>query len=126
MLTYALDEKNDLFLRNGTISIVETSDETAQDVKTKLKTLQGEVFYDVTYGVPYFSVIFEKPFDKDLADSIIIQTIYLSRNVADISSYQSRIDTLTRRYSIDFIAVYEDQEVQGENESLAITQEFTI
>ena len=123
MITYQLNKEGDLFLRNGTIAIVSDSDETAQDIKTKLRTFQGEVFYNVVFGVPYFQVIFKKPFDKDLADSIIIQTIYSSINVSNIINFQSRVDTFSRRYFVNFIASYKNNEAE---QNITISQEFSL
>lgn len=120
-ITYEINSNSDLFLRDGTIALVKNESETAQDVKTKLKTFLGEVFYNVGIGVPYFTVIFQKPFDKDLADSIIIQNIYTSRTVLNISSFQSSVDTLTRRYIINFTMTYNNNNNQTQNINISET-----
>lgn len=133
MISYQLDPStNDLFLRNGTIATVETSEETAQDIKTKLKTIQGEVFYNVLLGVPYFQVIFSKPFDKDFADTLILQTIYSSINVASVTNFQSRVDTMMRKYYVNFTVLYANNEnnqfsnTSEINQALNINEVFTI
>lgn len=121
MITYKLNSSGDIFLEKGTIATVISSEETAQDVKTKLKTVTGEVFYNVDFGVPYFSVIFAKPFDKDLADSIIIQTIYSSPNVVSVDDYQSSVDTVSRLFSVDFTMTYNQD---GDEDQVRIQEEF--
>jgi hypothetical protein len=117
MITYELDnETKDLFVRNGNIALVEGVDETAQDIKTRFKTAEGEVFYDVTFGVPYFRVIFQKPFDKNLVDTIMLQTIYSSPKVTNVSSFQSNIDSFSRRYVVNFTATTRQLETVEINE----------
>jgi hypothetical protein len=120
MITYKLNDSQDIFLQNGTIATITEISEVAQDVKTKLKLIFGEVFYNTQIGVPYFTVIFVKPFKKDIADSIIIENIYSSPGVSQIENYVSIVDTVQRKLSIKFEAstVF--------SESQLISETFTI
>jgi hypothetical protein len=120
MITYELDSTKDLFLREGTIATVLDPDQVAQDIKTKLQTFQGEYFLDVEFGVPYFQTIFQKPSDIGLFDTAIRAMIYSAPGVDDITAYQSSINSIERRYRVDFTVSLVD------NTLIEISQDFTV
>ena len=59
-----LDSSGNLAVATGAAAI-------AQDVASAIETFLGEVYYDTTIGVPYFSQIFGQPFSASIASTLL-------------------------------------------------------
>lgn len=73
-----------------------------QTLKINLLFYKGEWFLDNTYGVPYFQEILGKINNTTLPDTIIIDKVLKSYNIASLESMDSTI-TSDRAYVIDNI-----------------------
>lgn len=48
----------------GNLAVATGPTAIAQDVASAISTFKGEVYYDTTQGVPYFSQVFHPPYSK--------------------------------------------------------------
>ena len=55
----------------GNIAMVSDSSAVAQDVACAVKTFLGEVYFDTTLGVPYFTQVLGKRYSRPLLESLI-------------------------------------------------------
>lgn len=99
MRTFALDESGDIYIDKMQIAFVKDNDEIAQQVGSRLRTIQGEYWYDKTYGVPYWDVI-ENSNSITVLDTAIKSVVYGTVGVKDIYRYNSSLDTVQRSYNI--------------------------
>jgi hypothetical protein len=96
MQTLLLDTvANDLVLDvNNNIAIASNPYSLAQDAASAVKTFQGECYFDVTLGIPYFAVILGKtpslPILKALFDAAALQ-------VPGVVSSQTAITAIVNR-----------------------------
>lgn len=92
-------------------SFIRDSEATIQAVYTRLRIFQGEWFLNLNEGVPYFQKILGKPFDLSAIERIIKGVIQSTEGVRSITSFDSNLDTATRRYTVTFTAttIYGDE-----------------
>ena len=58
---------------SGNLAMSTGAPALAQDVASAISTFLGEVYYDTTIGVPYFSRVFGQPFSRSIASSLLKQ-----------------------------------------------------
>lgn len=97
-----LDSKGDLAIVNGDLVLTDSSNNTAQAIRRRLCTFQGEWFLDESIGLPYFDDILGK--GKFLSD---IKVIYLREiqsvpEVAEILEFNIEENAVTRTLKINF------------------------
>jgi hypothetical protein len=75
MISLALtsEAKNwDLFLDNaGNIAVISGPEAVAQDVACALKTFLGEVYFDITLGIPYFEQVLGRAYSLPLIQALM-------------------------------------------------------
>jgi hypothetical protein len=72
MNTLQLSSSCDLVIdSSGNIAVATGGSAIAQDVASAVGTFLGEVYYDTTIGVPYFSQIFGQPFSASIASTLL-------------------------------------------------------
>ena len=65
---------NDLTVDSmGNIAMLSGADAVAQDVASAVKTFQGELFYDTTLGIPYFSQVLGQNYNPPLVKAYVEQ-----------------------------------------------------
>lgn len=97
-----LDANGELMITNGDLSLTDSSNNTAQAIRRKLCTFEGEWYLDRSIGLPYFSDVLGK--GKFLSD---IKVIYLREiqsvpEVAEILEFNISEDPRLRILKIDF------------------------
>ena len=65
-----------------------------QLIETRLQTCYGEWYLDITTGLDYFGVIFNRKAPRDLVDSAIKNVILQTQGVVGITGYFSVIDPI--------------------------------
>lgn len=92
---------DDLTLDKGLVEVVTGSDEKAQRVRSRLLTVRGEWFLDITFGLDYFGVIWNKGTTPAVLAGHIQREILLGADVGDkIIDYTQEFDNLTRKLSV--------------------------
>lgn len=94
-------DKGDLVFVNGSCPVTnDYTDSTAQRVYIMLRTFRTEWYLNDTTGVPYIQRILGKKVDKATVDRIIQECVLEVEGVADITSFESRIDS-DRVYTVE-------------------------
>lgn len=103
---------HDIDLVNGTTMVLCTQkkDLTRQRVEITLKTFLGEWFANILFGVPYFQTIYGKN-TKNAADIAIKTAIQNVEGIVELISYESSLDSTTRKLTVSFRALSEDGEI---------------
>lgn len=99
MRTFAL-KNGDIYVDKMQIAFISDNDEVAQSIGTRLSTIQGEYWYDKTYGVPYWDVI-ENANSIAILNLSIKNVIYGTDGVKDIYRFNSQLDSVARTYTIN-------------------------
>lgn len=95
---------NDIDTENNTLSLVESSEATAQRLRIKLKTFLGEWFLDTRIGMPYFQEFFVKKPNKLVMDSRIREAVEEDEGIESLNSINYDFDATTRALSFSFTA----------------------
>lgn len=105
MISRALDENNDIFVKNGRIAIVSGESQVIQHVRTRLLFYLNEWFLDQSAGTPYYQEIFVKPYNLNNIESIIKLRIAKTPELNSITSFSMNyVSPDTRLLSISFTA----------------------
>jgi hypothetical protein len=97
-----IDATGELSIVNGDLSLTDSTTNTAQAIRRRLSTFEGEWFLDEAIGLPYFNDILGK--GKFLSD---IKVIYLREiqsvpEVEEILEFNIEEDPLLRILKINF------------------------
>lgn len=87
MIGRALDQNNDLIVRNGKLLTVEAGAEVVQHVRTRLQFYLAEWFLDVNAGTPYYQEVFVKPVNLARIESIFKTRILQTPRVARLLEF---------------------------------------
>jgi hypothetical protein len=80
--TIALNAAWDTYLdQYGNIAVNTQGAAVAQDVASAIKLFQGELYFDTTQGVPYFSVLFNEVYNPVVAAGLLQQAALTVPNV---------------------------------------------
>lgn len=104
MTIKALDENNDIFLKDGKIHTVSEAPETVQQIRSRLLTYLGEWFLNTESGVDYFGIVFVKPVNLSLIESEIKSIIIGTDGVIQLNEFELDYDSTTRKLTVDFEA----------------------
>lgn len=97
-----IDETRDLIFANGDCPVTTFPVQVvAQRLFIRLRTFQGEWFYNTVYGVPYFQRIFTKT-TKGAVDAIFQDQILSENGVKRITEFSSSLNAATRKYNLSF------------------------
>ena len=77
---------------NGNIALASPPYAVAQDVASAIRTFQGELWYDTTQGIPYWTKILGKLPPASLLIELINQA---ALSVADVVTAQTSITSFT-------------------------------
>jgi len=95
---------HDILLINGQMALcTEFKDLTRQRVAITLKTFLGEWFANTGFGVPYFQTIYGKN-TKTASDIAIKSAIQSVEGVEELLSFESTLDSTTRKLTVLFKA----------------------
>lgn len=106
------DSTGDAIFINGPLTqdgiTYKAQDVVAQRLRIHLRTFLGEWDFNTTYGVPYFSRIFQKGVSKQTVDNIFREQILSEAGVLEIQTFSSSFDPLNRQYSASFVVRTEE------------------
>lgn len=113
-------DTHDLLITNGDLSLVEKSEQIAQNLKIRLQFFSGEWFLDTTKGLPFYSDILVKNPNIPDVDALIKAEILDTPGVLELLEFISSYTNASRTYSINFKVRVEN------NEDISIFQELNI
>jgi hypothetical protein len=84
---------------SGNMSIISGGLDIAQDVASAIKLFLGELYYDVTAGIPYFNSVFGPSYSSSTVQNLIQNAALTVPNVvtaiATITNFDYTMRTLT-------------------------------
>ena len=86
----------DLDITDGDLTFVRGAEAITQDVRMRLRTWLGETPYDVSAGVPYLQVIFERGVELDAVRFILENRILDTPGVEQVTELDVELNPRTR------------------------------
>lgn len=91
-LTIAVNNENDIYLVNGDIATVDSTEAKAQIISAILNTRRGELQLDTERGIPYFETVFDSPSNVQLWRAYCMKAVTELEFVSSILSFDHEID----------------------------------
>jgi hypothetical protein len=115
MKSFLLDDSNDLLVRDDTLNLTFTDENSyiLQKIKNRLLFVKNEWFLNRSLGLPYFTVILEKGVDFNFIVLLFRQEILNINGITDILEFNVDVSA-DRNFNIAFKIFYNGDEVQGE------------
>lgn len=105
MIEHALNDNNDIFIRNGSFATVSKGEQVLQHVRTRLQFYLKEWFLDTRSGTPWLQEIFVKPFNPASIESILKARIANTPELSSIIEFSMSVpDISSRKLQITFSA----------------------
>ena len=102
MITFGINDNNDLFLDNsGNIAVKKDLAAMGDIYVNKIQTNKGEIFYNSEKGVDYFNTIFGEPCYPDLFQNDVISELKDTENTQKISGYTPEISNGVYKYTVN-------------------------
>ncbi len=93
----------DIAIANNTFAIVDKNTEVRQRLLNELRSFFQEWFLDLTLGIPYIQLIFEKGTPPSVIDAIFKDKILGVPGVTELKTYEALdIDVGLRQLNVDF------------------------
>lgn len=92
---------NDTALVKGLVETVTGRDEKAQRIRSRLLTVRGEWFLDITFGLDYFGVVWVKSTPPAVLAAHIQREILRGADTGDkITDYTQELNSATRKLTV--------------------------
>lgn len=95
-----IDEKGDWTFGAGRANYADRSESVAQRVKTRLLSLEGDWFLDLSHGLPWFQLI-ERPADLARVERAVKNQILRTDGVSRLTDFSMSVDPDKRGLSIN-------------------------
>lgn len=100
MKSIALNSQNDIYTVNGNLQIATGKDAIASACQTAIRTLRGELQYNVDFGIPYFDVLYTSAPNLDMFRHYILSTAQDTDGVNAIKSLDFQINGEVLKYEL--------------------------
>jgi len=115
MIEHALDDNNDIILKNGSFITVKDGSQVVQHIRTRLLFYLGEWFMDKRAGTPWFQQVFIKPVNLTIIENVIKSRITDTPELKMITEFSmSLTDPNSRKLEITFSAETESGVINKE------------
>ena len=111
MSDFGLNSSGELDLATGDLVLIDGADAVAQQLKIRLRFIQGEWFLDQRVGIPYYSQIWVKNPNLPLVATIYRRAILSTPGVESVERLDYDFSASTREYRLDFSAKLEGEDV---------------
>ena len=102
MSAFLLTTAGDLDQTSGGIVLVDGAQQVLQQIRSNLRTFLGEYFMDVTKGVPYFELVFQKGTGQGVIEGLLKQAIVNTDGVLQLTDFTLVLGGQTRLGSVTF------------------------
>ena len=82
---------------NSPVLIKDTLSLVRQRIEVRLNTFLGEWFYNSEVGIPYYEQILTQRYDKTIVDSILRSEVLETKDVIEVTSFETTLDKATRK-----------------------------
>lgn len=100
----------DIDLSTNDLQVVTGTDATVQHLRTRLRLFQGEWFFDLRVGVPYFEQILVKNPNLVAVTGIFRSAIQSTPGVERLDRIDIDFDSASRTLTVEFTAKLEGEE----------------
>lgn len=119
MSMLAQTDDGDIQITNNGFTLVTGKAQIRQRLINNLRTFFGEWFLDLTLGVPYFQLIFEKGTSPEIIEALIKDAILDTEGIIALDRFEPLdYDPGTRLLTVDFTARTVD------DETIEVTEEL--
>jgi hypothetical protein len=101
-------DSGDVDFTNGQMRNTSGAQEAKQNLAQNLRTFLGEWFLDITLGLPYFQIIFEKGTPIEVIKSYLQEAVLSTKGIADVETLDVELDAQTRKLTVDLVCTYTD------------------
>jgi len=105
----AINDNNDLYLDGQDLALTTIDTEVVQSLKIRLQFVQGEWFLNLSAGVPYIQQLFEIGTSIETMSQIFTTEILNTDGVSRLTSLVLEPDLDTRKLSITFTAILDNE-----------------
>jgi hypothetical protein len=98
------NDTHDLIIKDLDLVLIDGIDQIAQNLNITLRFFLGEWYLDTTVGIPYYQYFFIKNPNQIQVDSFLMNAIYDTPGVTNITAYASKYSAPGREYSVEFTA----------------------
>lgn len=99
MITFAIDENNDLIFLNGSIVLDINAQAVADITKSVCSTVLGEMIFNADQGIPYFDIVWNGVPNLSQAEYELRTAILSVDNVDDITDFSLFVSDDTLSYN---------------------------
>jgi len=115
MMDIALNpQTHDLDIVTFDLYLIDGIDQIAQNLNITLRFFLGEWYLDTLVGIPYYQYILIKNPNQIQVDSFLMDAIYDTPGIQNITAYSSAYNGNTRQYNVNFTASTIDGETEIE------------
>lgn len=108
MLDLAINNDGDLEVKNYDLQVVDSLDQTIQELIIRLRFFLGEWFLDIEAGIPYYQDFFVKAPNQIRIESILKNEILDTPGILELTSFKTEFDDPIRQYSVEFGATADE------------------
>lgn len=114
MLTFGIDNKNDLFIDNSGNIAVKSDIESMKDIYVnKVQTNRGEIVYNTLKGIDYFNTVFCSPAYPDVFQNQVINELTNTEETQSITGFKQTIKNGILSYSVNCYTSYGNFKLNG-------------
>ena len=105
---------NDLYLDGfGNLAMREDADALANIVKNRQQTVTGELQYNVTAGMPYFTTVWTQPRDLRIFESFMVTDAESVPGVRHVNTFAAEVNGDVLRFDMNISTIFGDVSVQN-------------
>ena len=104
----------DIDLTDGDFSIVSEKDAVEQHLRSNLRAFKSEWFLDLDAGLPYYQEVFRKNQSPVILDAIFKEAILKTTGVIELTEFDLKFDTVTRKLILNFAVTTADGDISFE------------
>ena len=113
MKSLKLGTDGDLLLELNSLVLIDGKDYVEQKIRENLLTFLGEVFTDLSLGVPYFQEIFQKGASLDQVEAIFKNAILNTPGVVELTYFKLDYESNERGFTVEYNVRASDGNISG-------------
>jgi len=92
----------DLVVNNFDLTLVDSTDQIAQNLAIRLRFFLAEWFLDIESGIPYYQDILIKAPNQFRVESVIKEEIINTDGIVEILSFSTNFNERDRKFTVSF------------------------
>ena len=105
---------NDLYLDGfGNLALRDDADAVANIVKNRQLTITGELQYNITAGMPYFTTVWTQPRDLRIFESFMVADAESVPGVRHVNTFAAEVNGEVLNFNMNISTIFGDITVQN-------------